>query len=124
MPFTLPGERSDEKNTYVSARELHCGVAVDVGEQAQTEALGVGWICKSVHCEGGLGRVKDLSHALVQLVVGDGAPEGRLAVRDQFQSCIKVSRGNQQPHVFMKNRSAARDFDSGNQSKNSCLFFF
>lgn len=72
----------------MSACELHCGVAVDVGEQAQAEALGVGRICKSVHCEGRLGRVKDLSHALVQLVVGDGAPEGRLAVRDWFQACV------------------------------------
>lgn len=72
----------------MSACEFHCGVAVDVGEQAQAEALGVGRICKSVHCEGRLGRVKDLSHALVQLVVGDGAPEGRLAVRDWFQACV------------------------------------
>lgn len=70
------------------ARELHCGVAVDVGEQAQAEALGVGRICKSVHGEGGLGRVKDLSHTLIQLVVGDGAPEGGLAVCDGFQVCV------------------------------------
>lgn len=73
----------------MSARELHCGVAVDVGEQAQAEALGVGRIRKSVHREGGLGRVKDLPHALVQLVVGDGAPEGGLAVRDWFQVCVR-----------------------------------
>lgn len=53
----------------MSARQLHGGVAVDVGEQAQAEAFRVGRICKSVHGEGGLGRVKDLSHALVQLVV-------------------------------------------------------
>lgn len=72
----------------MSARELHGGVAVDVGEQAQAEALGVGRICKSVHGEGGLGRVEDLSHALVQLVVRDGAPEGRLTVRDRFQVCV------------------------------------
>lgn len=73
----------------MSARQLHGGVAVDVGEQAQAEAFRVGRICKSVHGEGGLGRVKDLSHALVQLVVGDGAPEGRLAVRDRFQVCVR-----------------------------------
>lgn len=71
------------------ARQLHGGVAVDVGEQAQAEAFGVGGVGKSVHGEGGLGRVKDLPHALVQLVVGDGAPEGGLAVRDRFQVCVR-----------------------------------
>lgn len=73
----------------MSAHELHCGVAVDVGEQAQAEALGVGRICKSIHREGGLGRVKDLSHALVQLIVGDGAPKGRLTVCDWLQVCVR-----------------------------------
>lgn len=66
------------------ACELHCRVAVDVGKQAQTEAFGVGGICKSIYSEGGLGGMKDLSYALVQLIVGDGAPEGRLAVCHWF----------------------------------------
>lgn len=73
----------------MSARELHGGVAVDVGEQAQAETLGVGWIRESVHCEGGLAGVKDLPHTLVQLIIGDGAPEGRLAVRDRLQVCVR-----------------------------------
>lgn len=67
-------------STYVSACELYRGVAVDVGQQAQAEAFRVGWVRESVDSEGGLGGVEGLSYALVQLVVGDGAPEGRLAV--------------------------------------------
>jgi len=67
-------------STYVSASELYCRVAVDVGQQAQTEAFRVGWVCESVDSEGGLGGMEGLSYALVQLIVGDGAPKGRLTV--------------------------------------------
>lgn len=49
----------------MSACELHCRVAVDVGQQAQTESFGVGGVCEAVDCEGGLGGVKGLSYALV-----------------------------------------------------------
>lgn len=71
-------------NTYMSACELHGRVAVHVGQQAQTEALRVGGVCESVDGQGGLGGVEGLSHALVELVVRDGAPEGRLAVRHRL----------------------------------------
>lgn len=68
----------------MSACELYCRVAVDVGQQAQTEAFRVGGVCESVDCEGRLGGMEGLSHTLVQLVIGDRAPEGRLAVRHRL----------------------------------------
>lgn len=80
-------EMWNKMSTYVSACELYCWVAVDVGQQAQTEALRVGGVCESVYCEGGLGSMEGLSDALVQLIVGDGAPEGRFTVRHRLQVC-------------------------------------
>lgn len=71
--------------TDVSASELHGSVAVNIGQQAQTETLRVGWIGEPVYCEGGLGCVEDFAHPLVQLVVGDGAPERWLTVRHRLQ---------------------------------------
>ena len=68
----------------MSARELYCRVPVDVGQQAKAEALGVGGVCESVYCEGGLGGVESLSYTLIKLVVRDGAPKGRLAVRHRL----------------------------------------
>lgn len=68
----------------MSACELYCRVAVHIGQQAQTEALRVGRVCESIYCEGGLGGVEGLSYTLVQLVVRDGAPEGRLTVRHRL----------------------------------------
>lgn len=64
----------------MSARQLHRRVAVHVGQQAQAEALRVGRIREAVHRQRGLRGVEDLSDPLVQLVVGNGAPEGRLTV--------------------------------------------
>ena len=71
-------------STYVSACELYCRVAVDVRQQAQTEAFRVGGVCESIYCEGGLGGMEGLSYTLVQLIVGDRAPEGRLTVRHRL----------------------------------------
>lgn len=34
--------------TDVSACELHSSVPVNVGQQAQAEALRVGWVCEAV----------------------------------------------------------------------------
>lgn len=64
----------------MSACQLHGRVAVHVGEQSQAEALRVGGVRKAVHCQRGLRGVEGLSYSLVQLIVGNGAPEGRLAV--------------------------------------------
>lgn len=66
-------------------RKLHGCIPVDVGEQPQAEALRVGGVGEAIHGHGGLGGVECLPHALVQLVVGDGAPEGWLAVGDGLQ---------------------------------------
>lgn len=81
----------------MSARELHGRVAVHVGQQAQTEALRVGRVCEAVHRQRGLRGVEDLSYPLVQLVVGNGAPEGRLTVRHW----LKVwQESEEKPRIF------------------------
>lgn len=56
---------------YVPARVLYRGVAVDVGEQAEAEAvLVVGGIGEAVHQDAAGGGVEGLAHPVVQLVVG------------------------------------------------------
>ena len=65
--------------------QLHSRVPVDVGEQPQAEALRVGGVGEAIHRHGRLGGMECLPNALVELVVGDGAPEGRLAVGDGLQ---------------------------------------
>lgn len=67
--------------------QLHSCVPVDVGEQPQAEALRVGGVGEAVHGHGWLRGVECLPDALVELIVGDGAPEGRLAVGDGLQVC-------------------------------------
>lgn len=62
------------------ARQLHGSVAVDVGQQAQAEAFRVGRVREAIHRQRGLRGVEGLSYPLVELVVRDGAPEGRLTV--------------------------------------------
>lgn len=71
--------------TDMPPRQLHSRVPVDVGEQPQAEALRVGGVGEAIHRHGRLGGVECLPDALVELVVGDGAPEGRLAVGDRLQ---------------------------------------
>ena len=54
---------------------LDGGVAVDVGQQAETEAVAVvGGICEAVHEHAGGGRLERLPDPVVELVVNDGAP--------------------------------------------------
>lgn len=69
--------------------ELHGRVAVDVGQQPQAEALRVGGVGEAIHGHGGLRGVEGLPHPLVELVVGYGAPEGRLTVGHGLQVCTK-----------------------------------
>lgn len=71
--------------TYVSPGHFHRGVPVDIAEQPQTEALRVGRVGEAVHRQGRLRGVERLPHPLIQLVVGDGAPERRFAVGDRLQ---------------------------------------
>lgn len=71
--------------TYVPASHLHGGVAINVGQQAQAEALRVGRICESIHSEGRLRGVEGLPDPLVQLIVSYGAPESRLGVGHWLQ---------------------------------------
>ena len=65
----------------VASRLLDDGVPVDVGEEAKAEAFGRAGVRVAVDGEAGLGRVEDLAHAILHLIVGDRAPVGRLAVR-------------------------------------------
>lgn len=69
----------------MSARELDLLRAVDVGEEAETEALRVGRVAEAVDGERGLRRVERLAYARVQLVVGDAAPVLRLLVRHRLR---------------------------------------
>lgn len=69
----------------MSPGHFNRGVPVDVAEQPQTEALRVGGVGEAIHRQRGLRGVEGLPHPLVQLVVGDGAPEGRFAVGDRLQ---------------------------------------
>ena len=64
---------------------LHHGVPVDVGEQPQTEPVPLAGVREAVHRDAGLAGVKGLSDPGVELVVGDGAPEGGLAVHDRLR---------------------------------------
>lgn len=93
MGSPLPQEQEAVGVTDVPPRELHGRVPVDVGQQTQAEALRVGGVSESIHGHGGLGGVEGLSHPLVELVVGYGAPKGWLAVGHGLQICTK-----QKPH--------------------------
>jgi len=64
----------------VTARLLDDLVAIHIGQQAEAEALRIGRIGEAVHRDRGLRGVKGFADARVQLVVGDGTPEGRLVV--------------------------------------------
>lgn len=77
--------------TYMSPCHFNSCIPVNIAEKPQTEAFRVGGVCESIYCEGGLGGMEGLSYTLVQLIVRDRAPEGRLAVCHRLQVC--VSRG-------------------------------
>lgn len=61
--------------TNMSARELHGGVAVHVGQQTQAESLGVGRIREAIHSQRGLRGMEYLPYPLIQFIVRDRAPE-------------------------------------------------
>lgn len=90
----------DPKLTFanVPPRVLNGGVAVDVGEQPQAEpVLVVGGVGEAIHQDAGGGRVERLPHAVVQLVVDDGAPVLRLFVSNCLDIC-KATMENLQPN--------------------------
>lgn len=74
-------------HTYMPPSHLHCGVPVNVWQQAQTEALRVGGIGESVDRQWGLWSMEGLPDTLVQLIVGYRAPEGWLRVGHWLQIC-------------------------------------
>ena len=70
---------------YVAPGLLHHRVPVDVGEEAEAEAVALARVREPVHRDAGLGGVEGLAHPGVELVVGDGAPEGGLAVHHRLR---------------------------------------
>ena len=82
----------------MSPGHLHSGIAVDIGQEAQTEALRVGGVREAVHSEGRLWGMECLPHPLVQLIVGYGAPEGRLWIGHRLQIYNKAKK--QRPHLW------------------------
>lgn len=59
----------------VATRVFNSGVAIDVGEQAQAEAvLVVGWVSESINQHAGGGSVVSLSYTIIQLIVHNRAP--------------------------------------------------
>lgn len=72
----------------VSAGVLDCRVAVDVGQQSEAEAvLVVRGVCEAVHQHAGRRGVISLAHAIVELVVDNGAPVARLLVLYRLHIC-------------------------------------
>ena len=63
---------------------LDHGVPVNVGEEAQTEPVPLAGVREPVHRDAGLAGVEGLPDPGVELVVGDGAPEGGLAVHHRL----------------------------------------
>ena len=59
-------------------------VSVDVGEKTKTEAVAGARVREPVNSQAGFGRVEDLSHSVLHLVVAHAAPVGRLAVRHRL----------------------------------------
>lgn len=60
---------------------LNGGIAVDVGKQAEAEAvLVVGWVCEPVHQDAAGRGVESLPHPVVELVVRYGTPVLRFLV--------------------------------------------
>lgn len=54
---------------------LDGGVAVDVGEQPETETVAVvGGICEAINQHAGGGSLECLSNTIVEFVVNNGAP--------------------------------------------------
>lgn len=75
------------------ARVLDGGVAVDVGQQAQAEAVAiVGRVGEAVHQDAGGGRLEGLSDPVIQLVVHDGAPVLGFFVGHRLHICTQSDR--------------------------------
>lgn len=60
---------------------LDCGVAVDVGQQAQAESvLVVRGVCEAINQHAGGRSIEGLSHSVIQLVIHNGTPVLRLHI--------------------------------------------
>lgn len=95
---------------------LDGGVAVDVGEQAEAEAVAVvGGIREAVDEHAGGGRLEGLAHAVVELVVNNGAPVLGLLVGHGLHICAgntltgRRSERQTQAHLMHIQDSSERD---------------
>ena len=68
-------------------RVLNLLRAVDVGQNAKTEALAVRRVAVAIDEQRRLGCFEDLAHSLSQLVVGDAAPVLGLLINDRLHLC-------------------------------------
>ena len=64
--------------------------AIDVGERAEAIAIGARRVHVAVDAHVRLRGVIGLAHMLIELVVGDRAPEGRLNVLDCRQASVLI----------------------------------
>lgn len=54
---------------------LYGGIAVDVREETQAEAVMViGWIRETIHDDAGRSSMEGLPHSVVELIVSNGTP--------------------------------------------------
>lgn len=89
-PFPAPSAKDTAtETTDVPPGELHCCVAVDIGKQAEAEALRIWGVRETIHGHWGLRSVECLSHSLVELIIGNGAPEGWFTIGDWLEICKK-----------------------------------
>lgn len=83
-------ENKDTEVTDVPSRELHCCIPVHIREQTKAEAFRIRRVSETIHGHGGLRGMERLPHALVEFIVGYGAPERRLAVGNGLQICTQI----------------------------------
>lgn len=88
---------------------LNSGVAVDVGEQAETESVAVvGGICEAIDEHTGGGRLEGLSNTIVELVVNNRAPVLRFFIRHGLHICAG-KHGNRSQELAEFTVNAVRD---------------
>lgn len=73
--------------TYMSPCHFNSCVPVNVAEKPEAKAFRIGGVSETVHGQRRLRGVERLTHPLVQLVVGYGAPESWFTVGDGLKIC-------------------------------------
>lgn len=73
--------------TYMSPCHFNSCVPVNIAEKPEAKAFRIGGVSETVHGQRRLRGVERLTHPLVQLVVGYGAPESWFTVGDGLKIC-------------------------------------